>query len=121
MCPAGSEAVGESTSPGEKKPSSGDYKISHLAGGGEQEAVGFCVSPPDISEILQHVLHGDAVSRKTRLRVRWKSTSFRCTPEKCAWERVSPACSVILLSWQTGSSRKSHKDCHRSPSESAFQ
>lgn len=43
MCPAGSEAVGESTSRGEKKPSSGDYKISHLARGGEQEAVVCCV------------------------------------------------------------------------------
>lgn len=59
MCPAGSEAVGESTSRGEKKPSSGDYKISHLARGGEQEAVRLCLSPPDTSEILQHVLHGD--------------------------------------------------------------
>lgn len=44
MCPAGSEAVGESTSRGEKKPSSGDYKISHLARGGEQEAVGLCLT-----------------------------------------------------------------------------
>ena len=46
MCPAGSEAVGESISRGEKKPSSGDYKISHLARGGEQEAVRLCLTPP---------------------------------------------------------------------------